>query len=83
MRTTLAINDAILDRAKQRAREQGVTLGSYVEEALRVRLIAPEPPHEPVDLPVFSRGNGLAPGIDPLSNRSMYDALDEDGQLSA
>lgn len=81
MRTTLAIDDSLLAAAKTRAAAAGQTLGSYVEEALRLRLTAPAPTARPVSLPVFTRGTGLAPGIDPSSNRSLYDALDDAGDL--
>lgn len=76
MRTTLAIDDKLLKAAKKRAGLRGVTLGTYVEEALRQRLAAPEdaPPSPPI--PVFTRGTGMRPGIDPKSNQSLFDALD-------
>ncbi len=76
MRTTLAINDSLLARAKARANERGITLGSYVDEALREHLAAPERAVVAVELPVAA-GGALRPGIDPTSNRSLYDALDE------
>ncbi|WP_159500615.1 ribbon-helix-helix domain-containing protein [Microbacterium sp. 18062] len=82
MRTTLSIDDALLDRAKQRAQQRGVTLGRYVEEALREHLSAPPRVGEPVSLPVFPGGR-LRPGIDPSSNRALYDALDEPGGNAA
>ncbi len=76
MRTTLAIDDALLARAKLRASERGVTLGSFVEEALREWLSAPERRSQPPVLPV-AEGGRLRPGIDASSNRALYDALDE------
>lgn len=77
MRTTLAIEDSLLKIAKRRARVKGLTLGQYVEEALRRDLArdqttAPRPP-----VPVMRGGSGMRPGIDPTSNRSMQEALDE------
>ncbi|MBI4904350.1 MAG: antitoxin [Acidobacteria bacterium] len=36
MRTTISIDDPLLNAAKQRALERGVTLGGIVEDALRV-----------------------------------------------
>lgn len=83
MRTTISIDDALLERAKCRAAEQRVTLGSYIEEALRQRLSAAPAPTSTIELPVFNGGTGLSPGIDPTSNRSLYEALDEEGRLSA
>ncbi len=82
MRTTLAIDHALLDRAKKRAAERGQTLGQYVESAVRRDLLAPERPSTPPALPTFTRGTGLRPGLDPSSNRALFDALDASGDLS-
>lgn len=80
VRTTVAIDDRLLGAAKQRARETGQTLGQVVEEALRLSLVAKTATTPPV-LPVFTRGTGLRAGIDPASNRSLFDALDDAGDL--
>ena len=78
MRTTLSIDDNLLRTAKSLARKEGVTLGAYVEEALRLRITEPAArPTTPVRLTTCS-GGGIRPGIDPTSNRSMFDALDEE-----
>lgn len=80
MRTTVSIDDALLERAKRRATQQGETLGSYLEEALRQRLAAfSDDTSQQIDLPVFDGGasGGLRAGIDPSSNRALYEALDE------
>lgn len=79
MRTTISIDDRLLDYAKARAAAAGQTLGAYVEEALRMRLTTVAAPTPAPDLPVFTRGTGFRPGIDPTSNRSLYDALDDAG----
>ncbi len=76
MRTTVSIHDHLLDAAKRRARERGVTLGELVEDGLRLEMARAErPPGPPV--PVFEGKGGFLPGIDPTSNRSMLEALDE------
>ena len=77
MRTTISIHDELLESAKLRARERGVTLGALVEDALRRELSvnlehAPRP-----EVPVFRGGNGLMPGVDITSNRAMHELLDE------
>lgn len=82
MRTTVSIDDALLARAKKSAAQRGQTLGQFVEESVRFRLLAPEPVTSPVRLPVFTGGNGMRPGIDPASNRALYDALDHSGDLA-
>ncbi|MCL2781797.1 MAG: type II toxin-antitoxin system VapB family antitoxin [Actinomycetia bacterium] len=77
MRTTLAIDDVLLQRAKRRAERQGITLGRYVEEALRRHLVRPLPaPSDAVALPV-NRSGALRPGIDPSSNSELFELLDE------
>lgn len=82
MRTTLAIDDALLERAKKRASGRGITLGEYVSEAVREHLVRPEPAPIAVTLPVFD-GGGLRAGLDPSSNRALYEVLDRDGELRA
>lgn len=65
MRTTITIDDGVLELAKKRARAQGTTLGKVVEEALRAVLFqhrgAPRPP--PFELVTF-HGDGVHEGID-------------------
>lgn len=82
MRTTLSIDDRLLERAKKQARRRGQTLGQYVESAVRRDLVAPEPASSTPELPVFIRGTGMRPGINPSSNRAIYDALDASGDLA-
>ncbi len=41
MRTTISLPDPLLDNAKRRASERGVTLSVVVEDALRVHLAEP------------------------------------------
>lgn len=82
MRTTLSIDAELLERAKKRASRRGQTLGQYVESAVRRDLVAPEPTTDIRELPIFSRGTGMRPGIDPSSNRALYDALDASGDLT-
>ena len=82
MRTTVSIDDSLLERAKKRAAQRVQTLGQYVEGAVRRDLIAPSPEAAIPALPIFSRGTGMRPGLDPSSNRALYDALDASGELS-
>ena len=79
MRTTLNLDDDLARRAKEAAAREGSTLTRLVEEGLRLRLRAPAwTTAEPAPLPVFRGGTGFAPGIDPLSNRSLLDAAEAD-----
>ncbi len=77
MRTTVAIDDEVLDAARRRARERGETLGQVVEAALRRALSAPDETAEAPEVPVFTGGAGPRPGLDLTSNRALHEALDE------
>lgn len=80
MRTTLAIDDNILKEAKQRAARRGMSLGQFVEDALR-QVFARRVPDERPSIPIFRGGTGVRPGVDLTSNRSLYETLDEGQQL--
>jgi len=77
MRTTVAIEDALLKLAKRRARDRGVTLGQYLEEAIRRDLARVEDDRPRPTVPVFKGGTGVRPGVDLESNRALYEFLDE------
>lgn len=78
MRTTLAIDDHLLEEAKSRAQLAGITLGAYVEEALRRALATSGTPRGPVSLTVSTASGGPKPGVDLTSNRGLYEALGTD-----
>lgn len=81
MKTTLDLDDELLTEAKALAARQRTTLTQVIEQGLRLRLHAPAGPAAPQGRvrirPLTGRG-GLSAGIDPLSNRSLYDAADDD-----
>ena len=80
MKTTLDLNDALLVDAKAMAAQQRTTLTRIVEDGLRLRLATAKTVRnrKRVVLPVFAGRGGLAPGIDPGSNRSLLAAADGD-----
>lgn len=78
MKTTLDIRDELLRRAKAEAARQGKTLTRMIEEGLTLRLRPQRPRRKLTPLPVSHRGGGMLPGIDPCSNRSMFDAADQE-----
>jgi hypothetical protein len=78
MRTTVNIDDHLLEQAKQRAAERRQSLGEYLEQAIRVETAGPARPPAEVSLPAVGAG-GFRPGIDPTSNRSLLDAAEQDG----
>ena len=80
MKTTLDLNDQLLADAKALAAQQRTTLTRLIEEGLQLRLRAGSRPARPgrVRLPVFKGRGGLVAGVDPLSNKALLQALDDD-----
>ncbi|MEO7246780.1 MAG: DUF2191 domain-containing protein [Rubrivivax sp.] len=79
MKTTLNLDDDLLAQAKARAAMERKSLTRLIEEGLSLRLRAPRAAARRAPaLPVFARGTGLQPGVDPCSNRSLLDAADAD-----
>ena len=78
MRTTVNLDENLLALAKRRAAARNLTLGEFVEQAVRRELISEVASRAPISLPIFTRGTGIRPGIDGSSNRALFDALDDD-----
>ena len=64
MRTTVSIHDELLESAKLRARERGVTLGQLIEDGLRRELSTDVAPAKRVPIPVFEGKTGPMPGVE-------------------
>lgn len=78
MKTTLDLDDELVKRAKACAARERKSLTALIEEGLRLRLRRRFSTRSgAIDLPVFKGGRGFAAGIDPGSNRSIYDAADD------
>lgn len=79
MKTTLDIDDELLVKAKSVSARERKSLTSLIEEGLRLRLRRADSRHVPSRPLAIHRGRGgLAAGVDPLSNRSLLDAADDD-----
>ena len=80
MKTTLNINDHLLADAKALAARQRVSLTRLIEEGLTLRLRTPvsATPRGKLRLPVFKGRGGLVEGVNPLSNKSLLNALGDD-----
>ena len=75
MKTTLDIDDELLIKAKAVSARERKTLAELIEEGLRLRLDGARPKSgRSQRLPVYRGNSGLAKGIDPISNRSLFDA---------
>lgn len=80
MKTTLNLNDQLVADAKALAAQQRTSLTRLIEEGLQMRLRANagSAKRVPVRLPVFKGHGGLVKGVDPLSNKALLGALDDD-----
>jgi hypothetical protein len=81
MKTTLDIDDELLVRAKALAARERSSVTALIEEGLRLRLRTRASRSRAAGQPalaVYRGRGGLAPGINPLSNRSLLDAADSD-----
>jgi hypothetical protein len=80
MKTTLNLNDQLLADAKALAAQQRTSLTKLIEEGLQLRLRATSNAASQgrVRLPVFKGQGGLIKGVNPLSNKALLEALDDD-----
>ena len=80
MKTTLDIDDKILAEAKALAAKEQTSLTRLIEQGLtlRLRAQAARASRPRINLPVSKTGGGLFPHIDYCSNKSMFEAADDD-----
>jgi hypothetical protein len=80
MKTTLVLDDALVEQVRQQAKERGVSMSSIVEEAIfRMLTEKATPDHPPLDLPSFNSGGHL---VDIADRNAMYDALDDPTEMA-
>lgn len=79
MRTTVRLDDALLDLARQEATRRGVTLTSLIEQGLRLVLRRPlrRSDRPRVSLPQCRAGGGVLPGIDLDDSTAVLDRLED------
>ena len=78
MRTTVRLDDALLDRARREAARRGETLTSLIERGLRLVLASPQKrsaPHH-VEIPVCRAGGGTLPGVDLDDGAFLLDIVE-------
>ena len=80
MKTTLDLNDQLLADAKALAAQQRTSLTRLIEEGLQLRLRAQlnPAPSGRLRLPLFKGRGGLVKGVNPLSNKALLGAVDDD-----
>jgi len=77
MRTTISIDEALLQQARRVALDRGVSFNELVIIALRVELNLSKPkPRQKIALPTF-RGNGLRPGVDLDNSAALEEIMNE------
>lgn len=79
MRTTVRLQEALLERARAEAARRRVTLTSLIEQGLELVLRRPlkGAARNPISLPECGAGGGILPGVDLDDSRSLLDRLDE------
>lgn len=78
MKTTLNLNGQILEAARKRANQDGLTLTRFVEEALRMKLLAADAPRPPFRLELLTVKGTQPPDVDIADRRALYEVLDQD-----
>jgi hypothetical protein len=78
MRTTVRLEDALLQQAKREAARRGKTLTALIEQGLRLALAGPrsKPPGPRVELPVCRLGGGVLPGVDLDDSSALLDRME-------
>ena len=76
MRTTLDIEDTVLDRARRRAARDGATLTATVERALRLFLSQRPERAGPLETRWVVVAGRQLPDVDVADRDRLYDALD-------
>jgi len=80
MRTTVRLDDALLDLARREGQRRGVTLTALITEGLRLVLARGSSPgarRARVSLPVSREGGGTRPGINLDDSAALLDAMEE------
>jgi hypothetical protein len=80
-RTTVRLNDGLLQEAKLEAARRGQTLTSLIEDSLRSAIKASQKParKKRVRLARSNTKGGAYPGIDITNSASLYAIMEEKG----
>ena len=80
MKTTLDINDRLLADAKVLAAQHRTSLTRLIEEGLQLRLRSAASPIKTGQrkIPIIKGRGGLVAGVNPVSNKALLGALDDD-----
>lgn len=78
MRTTVRLDEALLERAREEAAKRKTTLTALIEQGLELLLRRPMQRSErrSVVLPESRAGGGTLPGVDLNSSAALLDRMD-------
>lgn len=78
MRTTVRLDDRLLELAKREAASRGTTLTALLERGLRLVIAggAQPPKWKRVTLPVSRARGGVLPGVDLNDSAALYDIME-------
>jgi hypothetical protein len=78
MRTTVRLDEALMERAREEANRRGVTLTSLIEQGLQLVLRRPLKRSERVTvvLPECKAGGGTLPGVDLDDSAALLDQME-------
>ena len=79
MKTTLNIDDSVMQRLREEAARRGTTMSVLVEAGLRRVLAEPAPPNSPsTELPPLPTWNGGKELVDISDRDALYKAMEEE-----
>lgn len=78
MRTTVRLNEALLEQAKREAARRNETLTALIEQGLRLALAQSRAPQRrlPILVPTCRAGGGTLPGIDLNDSSALLDVME-------
>lgn len=78
MRTTVRLDEALMERARQEAALRGVTLTSLIEQGLQLALRRPlkHPQCDFVSLPECHAGGGVLAGVDLNDSAGLLERME-------
>jgi hypothetical protein len=78
LRTTVRLEESLLEEAKAQAAHQNKTLTSLIEEGLRLVIARSQAqtPRKKVVLPVSRSGGGPMPGVEISNSADLLDILE-------
>jgi hypothetical protein len=78
MRTTVRLDDGLLDQARREAERRGTTLTALIEQGLRLAIRPPQPIERGsrISLPVSRARSGLIAGVDLDDSATLLDQMD-------